>query len=244
MTTLFWDFDGTIGYREGMWTGTLISLLEKMEIRNIKKEDIRPFLNIGFTWHSPDTPHKDIFHGKTWWEYYEGYFQEIFEKVGVKKNLAQELSKRVKDEYLEKSMWFLFDDSIETLEIINKSKYQNVVLSNHVPELTTILENIGVLKYFKQVYSSGNLGFEKPNRKIFEYAINDLKIQNTECVMIGDSYEADIAGALRAGIKAILVRSENKKDYKWYSKNLNKVIQVIENMENESPSPSLARSII
>lgn len=34
--------------------------------------------------------------------------------------------------------------------------------------------------------------------------------------MIGDSYHADIAGALRADIQAILVRKPNDKNYKLY----------------------------
>jgi putative hydrolase of the HAD superfamily len=46
--------------------------------------------------------------------------------------------------------------------------------------------------------------------------------------MIGDSYEADVGGALRAGIKAILVRKPNLKEYKWYSKSLENIAPLIE----------------
>lgn len=38
--------------------------------------------------------------------------------------------------------------------------------------------------------------------------------------MIGDSDDADIAGALRAGIKVILVRKPNEKNYSFYCKDV------------------------
>ncbi|MHC5937705.1 pyridoxine 5'-phosphate synthase [Nostoc sp.] len=80
MKYLLWDFENTLGYRQGMWSGTLHSILESNGIQNIKLEDIRPFLNIGFTWHSPDTPHSIFLNGKTWWEYMNEYFVEVYEK--------------------------------------------------------------------------------------------------------------------------------------------------------------------
>jgi putative hydrolase of the HAD superfamily len=45
--------------------------------------------------------------------------------------------------------------------------------------------------------------------------------------MIGDSYNADIAGALRAGIQAILVRKPNDKNYKLYSQDFREILKII-----------------
>jgi putative hydrolase of the HAD superfamily len=41
---ILWDFDGTLAYREGMWPGTVYSLLEKNGVAGISIEDIRPHL--------------------------------------------------------------------------------------------------------------------------------------------------------------------------------------------------------
>jgi len=57
--------------------------------------------------------------------------------------------------------------------------------------------------------------------------------------MIGDSYTADVAGALRYGLNAVLVRKKNDKNYKLYSENLDNVFKHINKMSTERPGKSL-----
>ena len=54
-------------------------------------------------------------------------------------------------------------------------------------------------------------GEKKPHRSIFDYALSLAKASKEESVMIGDSYEADILGALDAGIDAIFFNEQNIK---------------------------------
>ena len=228
---LLWDFDGTLAYRDGMWTDTLLSVLQRNNISNISKEDIRPLLNIGFTWDSPDSPHKDLFLGKNWWEYYENYFAEVFRLFNIPDSICKKLSTEVKIEYMDRTKWHLFADTTETLMKSINTGYTNVIISNHIPELSEIVNNLHIEKYIYRIYSSANIGYEKPNKKIYDYVLNDLKTIHTKCIMIGDSYEADIAGAIRSRIKPILVRKENTKSYKWYSKDLINIFETIASIE-------------
>ena len=228
---LLWDFDGTLAYREGMWTDTLLSVLQRNNITNISKEDIRPLLNIGFTWDSPDSPHKDLFLDKEWWEYYECYFTEIFRLFNIPENMCKKLSTEVKVEYMDKTKWHLFTDTKDALIKSLAAGYKNVIISNHIPELSEIVQNLNIEKYFIKIYSSANIGYEKPNKKIYEYVINDLNTIHTKCIMIGDSYEADIAGAIRSRIKPVLVRKENTKSYKWYSKDLINIFDLLSSID-------------
>jgi ribonucleotide monophosphatase NagD (HAD superfamily) len=48
--------------------------------------------------------------------------------------------------------------------------------------------------------------------------------------MIGDSYNSDIQGGTKMGIKSILVRSENKNNYEHYCKDLRFIIEEIYSM--------------
>lgn len=135
MKYLFWDFDHTLGYRDGMWSETLHSILQHHGIHNIDVEDIRPFVNIGFTWHSPETPHSLLLNGKTWWEYMNEYFAEIYEKVGINRTQAIEYASQVQNEYKDLEKWHLYDDVISTLQDAIRKNYKNIILSNHIPEL-------------------------------------------------------------------------------------------------------------
>ena len=69
------------------------------------------------------------------------------------------------------------------------------------------MEIFGILNLFDCVVMSSDLGVRKPSPEIFEYALNTLKIKNTEMIFIGDTLYDDIQGARAAGLlKAIHIR--------------------------------------
>ncbi len=85
------------------------------------------------------------------------------------------------------------------------------------------------------VYATGvnPVYFGKPNTHIFEMALGIMKSKADETVMIGDTYETDIVGAKRAGIKSIYIEGiqsnpkiESKPDYTF--KNLKEVLNKID----------------
>ena len=228
---ILWDFDGTLAYRDGMWSATLLSLLNKNGINDISIEKIRPYLQIGFSWHNSEYSHKEFFKGKTWDEYYDKYFYEIFLNIGIKEDIAKKLSKNVIIEYMDKTKWFIYDYVVEMLEKTIEIGYKNFILSNHVPELTVIVENVGLKKYFNGIYSSANIGYEKPNLNVFKYVLKDLGVDKNTCIIIGDSFNADIKGGEKSGIKSILVRSKNTENYKWYCNNFKNIVAMIEEIK-------------
>ena len=46
-------------------------------------------------------------------------------------------------------------------------------------------------------------GVKKPNSIIFDYAVNVAKASKENSIMIGDCLDADVNGALNAGLDAI-----------------------------------------
>lgn len=128
------------------------------------------------------------------------------------------LTLQFKDEYLNIDAWHLYDDTVENLEYAINHGYTNYVLSNHVPELEELVTGLGIRAYFKEVITSGKVGYEKPHREMFKEIYKYGRFDSF--YMIGDSYEADIMGALNFGINAILVRKENVNQYDKYSKDL------------------------
>ena len=53
------------------------------------------------------------------------------------------------------------------------------------------------------------VGVKKPHPTIFEFALSLAKASKEESIMIGDSLEADIDGALSFGIDAIYFNEQN-----------------------------------
>jgi putative hydrolase of the HAD superfamily len=77
------------------------------------------------------------------------------------------------------------------------------VLSNSEGRLAELLVEIGIADAFEVIVDSGRLGVHKPDRRIFEYALDALGTPDAVPIHIGDSWAADIAGALDAGWRAI-----------------------------------------
>ncbi|WDF55095.1 YjjG family noncanonical pyrimidine nucleotidase [Mucilaginibacter sp. KACC 22063] len=97
----------------------------------------------------------------------------------------------------------LFPEAHETLQYLS-GKYRLHLISNGFKEATTIkVSNTDLVKYFDNVVISELVGVNKPDKAIFEHALQLADAQKKESVMIGDSLEADIYGALNFGMDAI-----------------------------------------
>ncbi len=57
--------------------------------------------------------------------------------------------------------------------------------------------------YFKEIVNSESCGFLKPDKKIFDYTLQKINAQCSDCLMIGDDLDADVIGARNAGIDHI-----------------------------------------
>ncbi len=97
----------------------------------------------------------------------------------------------------------LFPEAHETLKYLS-GKYNLYVISNGFKESAEMkirLCNLG--QYFKHVFISEVIGVNKPDPAIFAHALKVANAQKEESLMIGDSLEADVFGALNFGMDAI-----------------------------------------
>lgn len=97
----------------------------------------------------------------------------------------------------------LFESAEKVLNYLHK-KYHLHIISNGFKEATLMKMQVSNLNpYFKNVIISEEVGVNKPDKAIFEYALNLAEAKKQNSLMIGDSLEADIYGAQNFGIKAI-----------------------------------------
>ncbi|BDD03385.1 YjjG family noncanonical pyrimidine nucleotidase [Aureibacter tunicatorum] len=84
------------------------------------------------------------------------------------------------------------------------SKYQLHILTNGFIDVQSIkMETSGISPYFNSVVTSEHCAYRKPHEEIFKYALKNAGANAEESIMIGDNLEADILGALNAGISAV-----------------------------------------
>lgn len=97
----------------------------------------------------------------------------------------------------------LFEGAQKVLSYLQK-KYTLHIISNGFKETTlTKMDLSGLNPYFTNVIISEEVGVNKPDKAVFEYALQKAQANKQESIMIGDSLEADIYGAQDFGMKAI-----------------------------------------
>jgi len=77
------------------------------------------------------------------------------------------------------------------------------IISNAFPDIQYHkIEGLGIRHLFQLILLSEEIGIRKPDKAIFQEAANRLGKQPDDCLFVGDSYDTDIIGAKRSGMKA------------------------------------------
>src|SRR5690606_12128892 len=129
-------------------------------------------------------------------------FADTFQQLGVDPEL---FPKQFEEEYLRicPTKTNLFPNAIETLEYL-QHRYNLHLISNGFKEACeTKLRSSNLAQYFKTVVISEVFGVNKPDARIFEYAVTQGETQKDYSVMVGDNLDADVRGAINAGMDAI-----------------------------------------
>ena len=100
----------------------------------------------------------------------------------------------------------VFDYTFEILDYLTKKGYSIHLITNGFEKTQwSKLNNSNLAKYFSHVITSEISNSMKPQKEIFEYALKKINGNTGECIMIGDKPNADIQGAVNAGMDTIFV---------------------------------------
>ncbi len=105
----------------------------------------------------------------------------------------------------------LFPDTIECLEKLY-GHYKIGIIANQSLGSKERLETFGILKYIDVVVASAEEGVAKPDKRIFEIALERAGCKPEEAVMVGDRLDNDIVPANEIGMYTIWIKQGNWKD--------------------------------
>ena len=152
---------------------------------------------------------------KLWARYRNGHIRQ--EELRVKRMWLTLLDFQIADDELAKQLSelflqllpgrrILFPDTIETLQYLKNKKYEMHLITNGFEKTQHAkLSGSGLDIFFKEVITSEGSNSLKPQKEIFEYAMSKTGATITESLMIGDSIEVDIAGAMSVGMDQVHV---------------------------------------
>jgi putative hydrolase of the HAD superfamily len=135
---------------------------------------------------------RDVFGNLGQFDDFDVFFQELY------------------DLFARAECWRLFNDAVPALEALKGEGYRLGIISNWDHRLFSIVEQLGLSRYFEQVVASSAVGIAKPGRRIFEAALEAMRAAPGESLHVGDSLEDDYHGASRAGLSAVLLNRDRK----------------------------------
>lgn len=226
---VIFDFDMTLGFRTTMWTDTVKELLLESNVY-ATSEQIRPVTHGGvYPWSDPTVSHADFFKGRDWWETVSGNIADGLAENGIcSLQEAQSAMNGLRERFCDKRYWKLFPDTLATLEKLTERGYSLALVSNHIPEARDIFNSLGLAAYFPRMVISSEEEYEKPHPAVLEKALGDFDKDKT--VLVGDNYFADVLGAIRFGMGAVLVRKPNVTGYNYYCKTLEELPSLLKRM--------------
>jgi len=130
-------------------------------------------------------------------------FSKLEEKLGIKINVNQDYTKYWAENF--GRFYSNYPYSVDTIKYL-ASKYKLGLITNgFTNSQSEKIARSGLKDYFKSILISDELGIAKPSKEIFHLSCQQLEVQPSEAVYVGDCFYIDIIGALKAGLKAIWV---------------------------------------
>lgn len=98
------------------------------------------------------------------------------------------------------------------VELLNhvQGRYELAIVTNGFAEAQhTKLKSSDIAHFFSHVVISEEVGYHKPDPRIFLHTAEVLNAHIENCLMIGDNAETDMAGAIAAGMDCVYLNSTN-----------------------------------
>ena len=201
---LFFDLDHTLWDFEANARLTLQTLYDDLQLEAAGVYDFDLFYQ------------NYLAHNERLWERYrKGFIKQ--EELRLKRMWLALLDFKIANDELSQKMNVLFLDLLPTrtilfpytkeiLQYLANKNYELHLITNGFEKIQhSKLKYSGLDKFFSEVITSERSNSIKPNKEIFEYAFQKTNANPAKSIMIGDTLDVDILGAINAGIDQVFV---------------------------------------
>jgi putative hydrolase of the HAD superfamily len=110
---------------------------------------------------------------------------------------------------IHENLWYLFDGVEETLQKLKNKGIKLGIMTNGTTESQRgKLKRFDIEKYFDYIFIEGEAGYGKPDIKIYEYMLQETKINCDKIIMVGDNLIWDIEPPQKLGIYTIWINTK------------------------------------
>jgi putative hydrolase of the HAD superfamily len=134
-----------------------------------------------------------------------GYTRHIIEQMGGCGDALEACAREIYDEWAACHHFELFEEVPGVLRELAAAGIRIGLISNSHRSLDSFKSHFSLEEVIASAVSSADHGYMKPHPSIFNAALDGLDVRPADATMVGDSVRQDVEGALRAGMRAVLL---------------------------------------
>lgn len=116
-----------------------------------------------------------------------------------------EIAEEVRQESLNPRHYPPYPEVVAVLHELRSQGLELHIVSNNTENLRAILASLGWESWFRSVSFSQEVGADKPDPKVFEIAVERAGVPANEVRHVGDGWQTDVLGAVRAGLRPVFL---------------------------------------
>lgn len=157
-----------------------------------------------------DSGHHELLKARAW---APGYRQSVWDSALAAHSVSDSRLAATLSEAFADERWRIcapYSDVLAGLEDLQRD-YALGMLTNGIPDIQHKKMGLcGISGYFISTVISGDIGFGKPDPRVFHRVLGDLGVSPEEAVMVGNSPKRDVAGAQGVGVLAVQIARERE----------------------------------
>jgi putative hydrolase of the HAD superfamily len=151
----------------------------------------------------------DGVHEHRFWKKYDKFVLESLAFKGDVGGFVKDLSSEFEGIVPKMKSWIAYDDDWPLLDKLKARGFRLGLISNATTLAREVSDHLGLSKYFETMVISDEVGFRKPDKRIFKLAASNVNLAPNRILYVGDKLEVDVVGAKKAGMNSILIDRMN-----------------------------------
>jgi putative hydrolase of the HAD superfamily len=136
---------------------------------------------------------------------YIDYTRRIIEGMGGSGPRVEAAAREIYREWAACHHFIMYEEVPDVLRLLHASGLKIGLITNSHRCLSSFQSHFALEGLFSVTLTSLEHGYMKPHPSIFEAALRAAGVDAGEAVMVGDSFAHDIEGAVRLGMRGVLV---------------------------------------
>jgi len=141
--------------------------------------------------------------------FWRGVNADILRNLGISDEDGS-LAEHLMTGFKRADWWAAYDDALPTVEALSSAGYRVGTIANARHLVMGRLHRTGLLERFDAITYSEEVGYKKPDARLFEVALGRMNVSAERAVHVGDRLREDIQGAQGYGLRAILIDREDR----------------------------------